>query len=253
MFSFFNFSLKERNNFSGIQTDMHSHLLPAVDDGAESVENSYSMVISLQDMGFKSLYTTPHSMNDIYPNTQESLKESFISLKGSIPEGINFDYSSEYFLDEYFQQNLQKKAIRPLPGNRLLIEFSTISLPFGLEKQFFDVQMQGYQIILAHPERYIFFHKNTMILSRLKDMDVEFQVNALSLGGYYGDHVRKAAEHMIKKGWVDFIGTDAHHEKHIQALRKIPDTRNYQFLLDQGNLKNASLDIEVKKPGLKKN
>ena len=245
MFSFFNFASRARNDFSDLEIDMHSHLLPAVDDGATSVENSHTMIRSLQDMGFKTLYTTPHSIKDIHPNTLQSLEESFIKMQGSIPEGINFDYSSEYFLDEHFLQNAQEGLLRPLPGNRLLIEFSMVSPPFDLEQQFFDIQMKGYQIVLAHPERYLFFQKNLGLLSRLKDMDVEFQVNALSLGGYYGENAKQAAEKMIKKGWIDFVGTDAHHDKHIQALRKIPDTILYQRLLDQGNLKNSDLKAQV--------
>lgn len=245
MFSFFNFASRARNDFSDLETDMHSHLLPGVDDGATSIDHSLSMIRSLHDLGFSTLITTPHSIKDIHPNTLQSLDESFSQVKHLVPSGLEFDYSSEYFLDEHFLQNIQEKRLRPLPGNRLLIEFSMVSIPLGLEQQFFDIQLQGYQIVLAHPERYLFFQKTFGVLSRLKDMDVEFQVNALSLGGYYGDNARQAAEQMIRKGWVDFIGTDAHHEKHIQALRKIPDTRAYQRLLDQGNLKNASLAIEA--------
>jgi tyrosine-protein phosphatase YwqE len=250
MLSFFKFSSKTKYDFSGLVVDMHSHLLPAIDDGAVSVENGIHLITELQDMGFSTLYTTPHSIKDIHPNTLETLGESFKQIKETVPNGINFDYSSEYFLDEFFMQNFQENRLRPLPGNRLLIEFSMVSIPFDLEQQFFDIQMNGYQIILAHPERYLFFQKNPDMLSRLKDMDVEFQVNALSLGGYYGENARQAADKMIKKGWIDFIGTDTHHDKHIQALRKIPDTKAYQHLLDQGNLKNSELVTELSKSRL---
>jgi tyrosine-protein phosphatase YwqE len=245
MFSIFKFGGKTVKDFSDLGADMHSHLLPAIDDGATSVEDSIRMITALQDMGFSTLFTTPHSIKDVHPNTLETLRESHAQVGHLVPDRIFLDYSSEYFLDEYFLQNVQEGLLRPLPGNRLLIEFSMVSPPFDLEQQFFDIQMKGYQIVLAHPERYLFFQKNSGLLSRLKDMDVEFQVNALSLGGYYGENAKQAAEKMIKKGWIDFVGTDAHHDKHIQALRKIPDTSLYQRLLDQGNLKNSDLKAQV--------
>ncbi len=241
MFSFFNFGARSKKDFSDLRIDMHSHLLPGVDDGAATTADSIRLIHSLVEMGFDTIYTTPHSIKDLHPNSLETFKDSHALIEDLIPVDLELDYSSEYFLDEFFLKNLEEGTVRPLPGNRLLIEFSMVSPPFDLEQQFFDIQMKGYQIILAHPERYLFFQKNSGLLSRLKDMDVEFQVNALSLGGYYGENAKLAAEKMIKKGWIDFVGTDAHHDKHIIALRKIPDTNAYQKLLDQGNLKNSDL------------
>ena len=243
MLSIFKFGTKTKKDFSGLGADMHSHLLPGVDDGAGTVDDSMRMIGSLRDMGFDTIYTTPHSIKDIHPNSLETLQDSFQQISGQVQQDIHFDYSSEYFLDEHFLQNLEEGRLRPLPGNRLLIEFSMVSSPFDLEQQFFDIQMKGYQIVLAHPERYLFFQRGSGILSRLKDMDVEFQVNALSLGGFYGENAKQAAEKMIKKGWIDFVGTDTHHDKHILALRKIPDLSLYQKLLDQGTLKNSELKV----------
>lgn len=245
MLSIFNFSRRVSNDFGSLGVDMHSHLLPGIDDGSEDSDQSLSMIQSLSDMGFKTIYTTPHSFKDLYPNTLETLKESFQKIESIIPGDISFDYSSEYYLDDNFHQNFRNKTLRPLPGNRLLIEFSMLNVPMGLEQQFYDIQLEGYQIVLAHPERYQFFQKNSSLLQRLRDMDVEFQINALSLGGYYGENAKKAAEKLIKNGWIDFVGTDAHHDKHIQALRKIPDLSLYQLLLDQGNLKNSELKAMV--------
>lgn len=243
MLSIFNFSSRPKGDFSALGADMHSHLLPAVDDSSDSTDQCLKLIRSLEDMGFHTLYTTPHSVKSLYPNTLKSLAESYDNIKESLPSNLRFDYSSEYFLDELFLKNLDNKQLRPLPDNRLLIEFSMISIPYKLETQFFEILMQGYQIVLAHPERYLFFHKDQEMLSRLKDMDVEFQVNALSLGGYYGDSVKQLANKLIDYGWVDFLGTDTHHDKHIRALRNIPATRSYNKLLDQGNLKNNLLSI----------
>ncbi len=241
MLSLFKFTSQAKKDFSGLTADMHSHLLPGIDDGAVSVEDSLRLIRALQDMGFDTLYTTPHSLKDIHPNTLETLEASFSQLDGQIPGAVCLDYSSEYFLDEDFLQNIEQGRVRPLPGNRLLIEFSMVTPPFDLEKQFFDIQLKGYQIVLAHPERYLFFQRNFGLLSRLKDMDVEFQVNALALGGYYGENTRQAADKLIKKGWIDFIGTDAHHDKHISALRKIPDTSAATVTTASTNIRSTSI------------
>ena len=241
MFSFFGKGKKGVQDFSEVAVDMHSHLLPGVDDGSQSVKQSIELITGLQELGFQHLVTTPHSMNDMYPNSLATLKNSFNKLKGVIPEGIRLDYSSEYFLDELFIENLRRDQLKPLPGNRILIEFSMANVPMNLEEILFEIRLKGYQIILAHPERFVFFHKQPKAYSRFKDLDIEFQVNALSLSGYYGNHIKKMAENLIDEGWIDFIGTDLHHERHLSALRKVTEMKSFEKLLKSNGLKNQTL------------
>lgn len=228
-------------DFSAIGTDMHSHLIPGVDDGAKDVEDSVNLITGLKELGFSALYTTPHTLQDIHPNTSDSLRAGFSLLDGKLPEGISLNLSSEYYLDEQFQGQVSTGAVMPLPGNRLLIEFSQIARPHDLEEQIFDLGIKGYQIILAHPERYLFFHKNFNYYSRIKEMGVELQVNALSLTDHYGKNIRSIAEKLIEKDMIDFIGTDIHHVKHLETLKQVPSNKLFKRLVESGLLRNSSL------------
>lgn len=241
MFSFFHAKGRTKPDFSCVAVDMHSHLIPGVDDGAQSAAESFQMIIGLQELGFSHLFTTPHSMKDMYPNSLATLENGFTKIKKDIPAGISMDYSSEYYLDELFTENLASGAVRPLPGNRLLVEFSIISKAANTAPVLFDLRLKGYQPVLAHPERYLFLHKHPKSYTRLKDMGLEFQVNALSLVGFYGTTVRNMAENLIAEGYIDFIGTDIHKPKQLLLLRKVPATRSFQDLLKNHKLLNQSM------------
>jgi tyrosine-protein phosphatase YwqE len=220
---------------------MHSHLIPGVDDGATDLGNSLALIQGLKELGFQYLITTPHTLQDIHPNTKETLQAGYALLKEKLSPEINIHLSSEYYLDEQFQHQLLNNGLMPLPGNRLLIEFSQIFRPQNLEEIIFDLRINGFQPVLAHPERYLFFHKDFSYFTRLKEMKVEFQVNALSLTKHYGEHIKSIAEKLIDKDMIDFIGTDLHHIRHIQALKQVPPTKHFSRLVDSKLLKNQTL------------
>lgn len=241
---FFNRSPKHQHDFSAIGIDMHSHLVPGVDDGAQDVNDSLTLIKGLQELGFHHLITTPHTLQDIHPNTKASLESGHALLAGQLPEGISLALSSEYYLDDQFTAQLDADAVLPLPGNRLLIECSQLVKPHDLEERIFDLGIRGYQVILAHPERYLFFHQNFNYFNRLKDMGVELQVNALSLTPHYGKQIQLIAEKLIAKDLIDFIGTDLHHAKHLVALQQVPASKFFTRLVDSGLLQNQSLLAE---------
>ena len=239
---FFNRKNKPINDFSAIAIDMHSHLIPGVDDGAQNLTESLALMKGLVNMGFKKLFSTPHSMESIHPNTKASLTAAYQTLfDANSPHYIEIYLSSEYYLDNHFNHLLATDQLMPLPGNRLLIEFSQISHPFKLEESLFNLAIKGYQVVLAHPERYLFFHKQFSFYEKLKDMGIEFQVNALSLSNHYGKNIRTMAEKLIDHQLIDFLGTDIHRVQHLDLLKAIPDSKYYQKLLDQGLLKNRQL------------
>jgi tyrosine-protein phosphatase YwqE len=238
---FFNRKRNTPSDFSSVAVDMHSHLVPGVDDGAKDVADSLKLINGLKALGFTHLFTTPHTLQDIHPNTQASLQQGFALLDGKLPEGLSMQLSSEYYLDDQFAAQLATGAVLPLPGKRLLIEFSQIARPHDLEEQVFDLGIKGYQVVLAHPERYLFFHKQFGYFNRLKEMGVELQVNALSLTDHYGKHIRQVAEKLIGKDMIDFIGTDTHHSKHLDALKQVPASKFFARLLASGTLKNQEL------------
>lgn len=238
---FFNKSKSPYNDFRSIGTDMHSHLIPGVDDGAKDTEDSLQLIKGLSELGFTKLYTTPHTLQDIHPNTSETLKKGHSLLDGKLPPGITLDLSSEYYLDEQFNDQLTSNQLMPLPGNRLLVEFSQISRPHDLEEVIFDLGIKGYQVILAHPERYLFFHRQFNYYTRLKEMGIEFQINAMSLTEHYGKGIKLIAEKLVEKGMIDFIGTDIHHIRHLDVLKKVPLSKHYAKLVDSGLLKYKDL------------
>ena len=228
-------------NFEEVELDMHSHLVPGVDDGSQTISDSITLITGLRDLGFKHLITTPHTLLDIHPNTKHTLKSGYDLLAGKTPSDINLSLSSEYYLDEQFQQQLNKNELMPFKGNRVLIEFSQISQPNDLEEVIFDLVIKGYQPVLAHPERYLFFHQKLDYFKRLKEMSVELQINALSLTLHYGKNIKAVAEKLIEKELIDFIGTDIHHVHHLTLLKEVPKTKHFERLMKSGNLKNKEL------------
>jgi protein-tyrosine phosphatase len=239
---FFNRSKKPAHtDFSAVGIDMHSHLVPGVDDGAKDVDDSIQIINGLKELGFRQLITTPHTLQDIHPNTSITLQNGKSLLDGKLPEGIQLRLSSEYYLDEQFQNQLNADQLLPFKGNRLLVEFSQISRPYNLEEVIFDLAIKGFQVVLAHPERYLFFHQNFNYYSRLKEMGVELQVNALSLTDHYGKGIKQIAEKLVEKDMIDFIGTDIHHVKHLESLKHVPASKHFARLIDSGLLKNNEL------------
>lgn len=238
---FFKKQKPKYSDFSAIGTDMHSHLVPGVDDGAKDIPNSIELISGLKELGFNKLYTTPHTLQDIHPNTSETLKKGHAQLDGKLPEGITMDLSSEYYLDEQFQTQLGENNLIPLPGNRLLVEFSQITKPHDLEEVIFDLGIKGYQVVLAHPERYLFFHKQFNYYTRLKEMGIELQINAMSLTEHYGKGIKSIAEKLVEKDMIDFIGTDIHHIRHLEVLKRVPESKFFTRLVESGLLKNQEL------------
>lgn len=229
------------SDFSEVGLDMHSHLVPGVDDGAQDVADSMQIISGLRELGFRHLITTPHTLQGVHPNTMETLSTAHALLNGKLPEDIVLNLSSEYYLDEQFDEQLNTKAVMPMPGNRLLIEFSQISRPLDLEEKIFDLGIKGYQVILAHPERFLFFHRQFDYYRRLKEMGVELQLNAMSLTGHYGKHIKSIADKLVEKDMIDFIGTDIHHVRHLEVLKQVPATKSFDRLVSSGLLKNKHL------------
>lgn len=238
---FFKRKPSKYSDFSEVAIDMHSHLVPSVDDGAQDLSASINLISKLKELGFSQLITTPHTLQDYHPNTKDTLQGAFKTLVDTLPKGTNIRLSSEYYLDEQFQSQMEADSLLPLPGNRLLIEFSQIARPHNLEEIIFEIGLKGYQPILAHPERYLFFHQHFDYYKRLKELGVELQVNAMSLTTHYGKGINQIAEKLIDNDMIDFIGTDIHHEKHIDVLKRVPAKKHFERLIQSGTLKNYLL------------
>lgn len=210
-------------NLSILKCDMHSHLIPGIDDGSPDMDTSIQLIEGLRDSGYEKLITTPHLMSDLYPNNRQTITRGYEKLKAELEKRkINMELraAAEYFLDDHFDSLLQnKEPLLTIKDNLVLVEFSFASAPFDYKEKLFNLQMKGYKPILAHPERYVYFHKKPAIYEELRNAGCLFQVNILSLIGYYGKGVAQMAAHLFKHKFIEFLGTDLHHHRHLMHLQ----------------------------------
>ncbi|MBS1772937.1 MAG: hypothetical protein JST82_08750 [Bacteroidetes bacterium] len=226
-------------DWSFVGTDMHSHLVPGIDDGAQTVEDSISLIQQLQGMGFKSLITTPHIKSDHYPNTHATIQSGLQELRAALHQrGINMPIkaAAEYYIDDYFMQLLDAEPLLTITENKVLVEISFLFEPVRFYDTLFKIQTAGYKPIIAHPERYAFYHNNINAYKELKDRGCHLQLNTISLSGYYGRAVKEVAERILSMGLYDYCGTDMHHVKHADSMQKLlqsgvmPVLQQYPFL-----------------------
>jgi len=231
-------------NFSGLVTDMHSHLLPGIDDGSPDAEMSAELKKGLEDLGYRQFITSPHIMWDMYKNTPATIDSALKTLQA---QGMhtNIRSAAEYFMDDNFDTLVAaNEPLIAIQDKMILVEFSFIAAPLDLKEKLFAMQIKDYKPVLAHPERYEYLMAKKSIFDELKNMGCLFQLNLLSLAGYYGRIARELADYLISKDYIDFAGTDLHHLRHLQALRQgkriMPAL---QRLLDSGKLRNPSLSL----------
>ncbi len=230
-------------DFSFLGTDMHSHLIPGIDDGAKTIEDSITLIKELHSLGFKKLYTTPHIMSDYFRNTPEIINAGLEDVRAAIKaEGIpvEINAAAEYYFDDGFVRKLENEKLLTIGSNYLLFEISYINCPENISDMIFRMQILGYKPILAHPERYPFWHNNFDQYKTFRDQGVLLQVNLNSLGGYYGHDAKRIAEKMVQENIVDLLGTDCHHMKHVAGLQRTLKEKTLKKLLD-ANLLNKHL------------
>ncbi len=226
-------------------TDMHSHLLPGIDDGSSSLQESVQMIRTFEELGYKRLITTPHIMGDFYRNTPAIIRQKLEEVRVAIrDEGIQvrLDAAAEYYLDEQFIEKIDRsEQLLTFGDNYLLFETPFINEPSRLKECIFLLKAAGYQPILAHPERYAYLYNNFRRLEELVDAGALLQVNTLSFGGYYSAQAQKLAEKIVHAGMVSFLGTDCHKPKHLEALTTtIHKSKAYKQAL-RLNLLNRSI------------
>lgn len=203
--------------------DIHSHLLPGIDDGALTFEQTLELVQALQGFGVSQFITTPHIMYQVWDNTKESVlavKDQTIFKLEKNEIRVPFRAASEYLMDNQFVKLFQTAELLTLKDNYVLVEMSYINAPMQLYNILFDLQVAGYIPVLAHPERYTFYHNNFDEYVKLKRVGCLFQLNLLAVVGYYGEAIAKIAEQLLQKGMYDFVGSDVHHNKHIASFEE---------------------------------
>jgi len=235
----------EKADLSPLVADMHSHLIPGIDDGAPDLETSLELIRGMVDLGYKKIITTPHIMGEIYDNGPGNILAGAEIVREAIKrENIDIEFSAagEYMLDDHFSTLLEEdQPLLTIKDNLVLVEFSFVNAPYGFKEKIFMMQIKGYRPILAHPERYGYFHGNKKIYDEFKNMGCLFQVNLLSLIGYYGKAMQDMAHNLIERGDVNLLGTDLHHAKHMALLHNPHLTDQVRELLESHNFLNSTL------------
>lgn len=228
-----------------VSVDMHSHILPGIDDGSPDVETSLVLVKGLYDLGIRTCIATPHIIGDLYRNTDETIEPALAKLQQACLDAalpMQISAAAEYMLDDYFMELLQsQKPLRTLHKNILLTELPYTSQPPNLQEMLFHIITAGYQPVLAHPERYFYFHHDFEEYKWLKDLGFILQVNLLSLAGYYGKDVARAARYMLDEGLAGMMGTDLHHERHLKALQSSENQKRFYKYVNDAVLVNKEL------------
>lgn len=235
---------KTATNLSWMHVDIHSHVLPGIDDGSPDIETSMGFLRRLHALGLAASYATPHIFGEMYPNNTDTIGTALTGLQAikesQLPE-FQLASAAEYMVDENFTTLYQQAKLLTLPGKHVLIEMSYAAEHPQIDRHLFELQVLGYKPILAHPERYVFCHNRPEQYRRLKSQGCLFQLNLLSPSGYYGEPVRKAAKFLLKRGMVDLVGTDLHHAKHMAAIERFVLSGDAYAVFMKNPIKNKEL------------
>lgn len=236
IFSIFVKSQTVRFPFHELKVDMHSHLIPGIDDGAQTIDDSVQLMNGLFELGYEQLITTPHIMQDLYRNTPEIINDSLATLQQQV-RNTELSVAAEYYLDESLLEEVsQGKPLMRFSGNHVLIELGFIAPPVDLLSTIDMFMAQGYKLVIAHPERYPYYHQDLEPLFRLKEKGCLLQCNLLSFAGYYGNPSCKSAERLADAKLVDLLGTDLHNARHLEQLQKLKLTEALSQILENGIL-----------------
>ncbi|RYU93739.1 tyrosine-protein phosphatase [Emticicia agri] len=245
MFSFFSGRKTLSDAFSFLKTDIHSHLIPGIDDGSQDIENTIQYMLELNKLGYKKFITTPHVKAGIYPNTPQIIHQGLKKVQEALQSrniSISIEAAAEYLLDEDFEKILQNKEILSFGEKKyVLIEISFIAPPPNLNEIIFILKTQGYMPIMAHPERYGYWWSHLNKIAHLSDTGCLLQLNLLSLTGYYGKEVRQVAIKLLEADLINFVGTDLHHERHLASLAQLAKDSKIMKLLKQKTFLNETL------------
>ena len=212
-------------------TDIHSHLLPGLDDGAPDAKTALALLDTLVDLGIRHFVCTPHVMEGVWPNTTTQIQHALETFRPIVEakygDTVTVNAAAEYMIDDGLMPLISNRDLLPVRDNIVLVEMSYIAPPMHLFVALAELQVAGFRPLLAHPERYFFYHNDADAFQNLKDAGCLFQLNLLSLSNYYGKDVRLCAEKLLNAGMYDATGTDVHHERHAKQLAKIVASKRF--------------------------
>jgi len=231
-------------DFSLLKTDVHSHFIPGIDDGAKTLDDSIEMIKGMMAFGYSKVITTPHVMSDFYKNTPEIILSGLEIVRAELKRlelDITIEAAAEYNVDSELEPKIQAKEILTFGDNYVLFEMPFSEEPRNLQNCIFAFQTNGYKPILAHVERYAFWHGNWDKIEDMRNKGVKLQLNINSLSGQYGPAVKRVAQELIDKNWVDLVGSDCHHIGHIHLMKRVATMPYFHKLMQSTKLINAEL------------
>lgn len=232
-------------DLSWLRVDMHSHLIPGIDDGSKSMEESIDLVKRLAGYGLNKIITTPHIMSEYYRNTPEIIEMGLQDLRSTLKqEGVEIEIeaAAEYYMDEIFLEKVKAgEKMLTFGDNYILVETGFINKPQMLFDIIFHLEMAGYKPILAHPERYQYLILDKKLQEELFERKLLLQVNLLSFTGFYSKQVKDFGELLLERGVVALLGTDCHNERYLDMLETLPKQQKLFEKLQNLELINTRL------------
>lgn len=233
-------------NLNVVGVDMHSHFIPGIDDGAATMEDSMALLTAMQELGYRKVITTPHVMSDYYKNTPEIILSGLENVRQAAKyQGltIEIEAAAEYNIDADFEPKIDNNELLTFGGNLkyVLIEMPFMQEPPNVNDLIFKLIMAGYRPVMAHVERYPFWHNKFERILEIRERGAVLQMNINSLSGYYGPQVKKIAERLIDAGEIRLLGSDCHHLNHIELIKKCLNEPALHKLLGQDVLINNTL------------
>ena len=229
-------------DFSILKTDIHSHFIPGIDDGAPDLETSISLIKKMQELGYSKVITSPHVMSDFYQNSSETIFKGLADVREELKAqkiNMEIDAAAEYYIDFDFEQKIGKEQFLTFGDKHILVELSFIEEPRNLFDIIFKLQLDGYKVVLAHPERYAYYKMEEY--KELKNRGVLLQINLLSLIGHYSPQIQIKTEKLIEENIVSYVGTDCHNRMHAELYEKCQTKKAWHDLVNSGLLLNDTL------------
>ncbi|GAB3320380.1 capsular polysaccharide biosynthesis protein [Larkinella ripae] len=235
MFSFFKRRQEQPTypDFGFLGVDIHSHLIPGIDDGVADTETALACLRAFEELGYKKVITTPHVLRDYYPNSSDTIRRGLNELRQAMAETdltIQVEAAAEYLIDDHFMTLLQNNDLLTFGPNYVLVELSFANAPLNLDDIIFQIQTKGYQPILAHPERYAYLKDQTDRLRKLKEKGCLLQLNLFSLIGQYGGRAQQQARELLSESLIDFVGSDLHRLRDAEKLTQLLRARELAWL-----------------------
>jgi protein-tyrosine phosphatase len=231
-------------NLSVLKTDLHSHFIPGIDDGSQSMEETLDLLQEMVGFGYKKVITTPHIMSDYYKNTPEIILGGLEKVRAAAKENnieIEIEAAAEYYLDDFFEEKIKSGDLLTFGDNYVLFELPFISEPRMLSSAIFEMQTAGYRPILAHPERYSYWYDDFDKYQNMVDKGVLLQLNINSLSGEYPPETKKMGEKLVEEGMISFLGSDCHNMNHVNMMHSAVKSKSIHDLIASGKLQNSKL------------